>query len=233
MYRQVGDIAIQDLLGEDLTHVLLRLLRLGAAERSPKNWNAALRDLQFLEAVDLADEARLQRLQQRLQEFVREIRRAMRHLDPVPDYALEVAQLALDFVGVQVLRRAFPSYQRRPDFDRVWNGFVLLLQECLEHTETWSNALDKFEGLGQIVLMTIHKSKSLEFHTTIFYGLDNRTWWSLVPNRVEELNSFFVAFTRAKQRAFLTLCIDRGQPIVWIEDLLVSAGVRRICFPGE
>lgn len=231
--RQVGNIAIQDLLGEDLTHVLLHLLRLGAAKRSPKSWNAALRDLQFLEAVDPADEARLQRLQQRLQEFVREIRRTMRRIDLVPDSALKVAQLALDFVGVQVLRRAFPSYQREPDFDRVWNGFVLLLQECLEYTETWSDALDKFEGVGQIVLMTIHKSKGLEFHTTIFYGLDKQTWWSLVPNRMEELNSFFVAFTRAKQRAFLTLCIDRGQPIVWIEALLVSAGVRRICFPGK
>ncbi|GAX89423.1 UvrD-helicase domain-containing protein [Effusibacillus lacus] len=32
-------------------------------------------------------------------------------------------------VDVQVLRRAFPSYQRQRDFVRVWNGFVLLLLE--------------------------------------------------------------------------------------------------------
>lgn len=231
--RNVGDIAIQDLLGEDLTQILVRLLRLGAAERSPENWNAALRDLQFLEAVDPADEAGLQRLQQRLQVFVREIRQAVRHLDPVPDSAAEASRMALDFVGAQVLRRAFPSYQRRPDFDRVWNGFVLLLRECLEHTETWSDALDELEGRGQIALMTIHKSKGLEFHTMIFYGLDNQTWWSLTPNRVEELNSFFVAFTRAKQRAFFTLCIDRGGPLAWIEELLAPAGVRRVRFLGE
>lgn len=231
--RNVGDIAIQDLLGEDLTQMLLRLLRLGAVERSPENWNAALRDLQFLEAVDPADEAGLQRLQQRLQLFVREIRRAMRCLDPVPDSAAEVAQVALDFLGAQILRRAFPSYQRQPDFDRVWDGFVLLQRECSEHAETWSDALDKFEGLGQIALMTIHKSKGLEFHTMIFYGLDNQTWWSLTPKNMEELNSFFVAFTRAKQRAFFTLCIDRGQPLVWIENLLAPAGVRRVRFQGE
>jgi len=226
--RNVSDIAIQDLLGEDLTQILLRLLRLGAAERSPDNWNAALLDLQFLEAVDPADEAVQQRLQQRLQVFVREIRRALRRLDPIPDSATESARAALDFIGAQVLRRAFPSYQRQPDFDRVWNGFVLLLRECLAHAETWSNALDEFEGLGQIALMTIHKSKGLEFHTMIFYGFDNQTWWSLTPNRIEELNSFFVAFTRAKQRSFFTLCIDRGQPVAWIENLLAPAGVRRV-----
>lgn len=226
--RNVGDIAIQDLLGEDLTQILLRLLRLGAAQRSPEDWNASLQDLQFLEGVDPADEAELQHLQQRLQVFVREIRRTLRHRDPVPDSATETARDALGFIGAQVLRRAFPSYQRQHDFDRVWNGFVLLLTECLAHAETWSHALDEFEGLGQIALMTIHKSKGLEFHTMIFYGLDNRTWWSLMPSRIEELSSFFVAFTRAKQRAFFTLCLERGQPVVWVENFLASAGVRRV-----
>lgn len=226
--RNVGEIAIQDLLGEELTQLLLRLLRLGAAQRSPGDWSASLQDLQFLEGVDPADEAEMQRLQQRLQVFVREIRRALRRRDPVPDSASETARDALDFIGAQVLRRAFPSYQRQHDFDRVWNGFVLLLTECLAHAESWSHALDEFEGLGQIALMTIHKSKGLEFHTMIFYGLDNRTWWSLMPGRMEELNSFFVAFTRAKQRAFFTLCIERGQPVVWIENLLAPAGVRRV-----
>lgn len=226
--RNVGDIAIQDLLGEGVTQILLRLMRLGATGRSPENWNAALLDLQYLEAVDPADEAGQQLLQGRLQTFVREMRRTLKGLDPVPEAAAEAARAALDFIGVEVLRRAFPSYQRQPDFDRVWNGFTLLLQESLQHAETWSGALDEFEGLGQIPLMTIHKSKGLEFHTIIFYGLDNQTWWSLTPDRLEELNSFFVAFTRAKQSAFFTLCTKRGQPIAWIENLLAPAGGRRI-----
>ncbi|BCA79057.1 ATP-dependent helicase [Desulfuromonas sp. AOP6] len=228
--RNVGDIAIQDLLGEDLTQILLHLLRLGAEERSPENWNAALRDLQFLEALDPADEAGLQRLQERLQRFVRKMRRTFRHLDSIPESVTEAAHAALDFIGSEVLRRAFPSYQRQPDFDRVWNGFLLFLGECLVHAETWTNALDKFEGLGQATLMTIHKSKGLEFHTMIFYGLDNQTWWSLTPGRMEELNSFFVAFTRAKQRVFFTMCTERGQPVSWIENLLAPAGVRRVHF---
>ncbi len=88
--------------------MLLRLLRLGATERSPKPWNANLRDLQFLEAVDSVDEAGLQRLQLRLQVFVREIRLTLQRLDAVQDSAAEAAQAALDFVGAQVLRRAFP-----------------------------------------------------------------------------------------------------------------------------
>jgi len=74
--------------------------------------------------------------------------------------------------------------------------------------------------------MTVHKSKGLEFHTIIFYGLDNKTWWSLTPQRKEELNTFFVAVTRAKQRAFFSQCLGRGGAISWIEELLAPVNVR-------
>lgn len=226
--RAVGDIAIQDLLSEALTLILLRLLRLGATDRSPENWSAALQDLQFLEAVDPDDDAEQRRLQDRLGRFVREMRRRMKNLHPAPESVAEAANAALRLIGPEVLRRAFPSYQREHDYERVWNGFLLLLKESVLHADTWSGALDEFVGLGQVALMTIHKSKGLEFHTMIFYGLDNKTWWSLQPKRTEELNSFFVALTRAKQRAFFTFCTDRGQPVKWIEDLLNPAGVRRV-----
>ncbi|HDR9165658.1 TPA: ATP-dependent helicase [Burkholderia vietnamiensis] len=226
--RIVGDIAIQDLLGEELTQIFLRLMRLGTTMRSPEHWSAALKDLQFLEAVDPADDFELQRLQQRLETFVRGLRRTLRDLQLVPDSAIEAIRVILDFVGAHTLRRVFAAYQRQSDFDRVMGGFVTLLQECLANSETWAEVLDEFEGLDQVSLMTIHKSKGLEFHTVIFYGLDNQTWWSLTPDRMEELNSFFVALTRAKQRTFFTLCTARGRSVVWIENLLAQGGVQRI-----
>ncbi|EHV55472.1 uvrD/REP helicase family domain protein [Escherichia coli DEC6B] len=110
----------------------------------------------------------------------------------------------------------------------MWSGFVTLLKECAEHSSSWTEALDEFEGIGQVALMTVHKSKGLEFHTMIFYGLDNQTWWSLTPQRGEELNTFFVAFTRAKQRAFFSQCVERGHAIGWIQQLLAPAGVETI-----
>lgn len=136
--------------------------------------------------------------------------------------------MLLEFVGTPALRQSFPAYQRERDFERVWSGFVTLLKECAEHSSSWMEALDEFEGIGQVALMTVHKSKGLEFHTMIFYGLDNQTWWSLTPQRGEELNTFFVAFTRAKQRAFFSQCVDRGHAIGWIQQLLAPAGVDTI-----
>ena len=229
--RNVGDIAIQDLLGEELSELLIPLLRLGASLKDPESWTTAHRSIQFLEAIYPEDETRQQQLQDRLENFVRDIRVRMRVTEPDAVSARAMAQLTLDFVGKDVLRRAVAAYQRDADFERVWSGFCVLLAESADGAVDWTAALDQFEGVGQVALMTIHKSKGLEFHTMIFYGLDSQTWWSLAPNRPEELNSFFVAFTRAKQRAFFTFSAERGGPVAWIEALLAPADLHRIKGP--
>ncbi|WP_422132807.1 3'-5' exonuclease [Endozoicomonas sp. ALD040] len=76
--------------------------------------------------------------------------------------------------------------------------------------------------------MTIHKSKGLEFDTTIFMGVDDNAWWSYQPGDAEGLSTFFVALSRAKQRAIFSYCEERG-PRAKVSDfykLLSSAGVQ-------
>jgi superfamily I DNA/RNA helicase len=227
--RSVGDISIQDLLGEDLTALLLPLFRLGTARTSPSHWNSVFRSMQFIERINgYDDDVRLQKLQRRLQDIVRQMRRAMSKSAPDAEVAATMVQATLDFIGAASIRQAFPGYQRLPDFERVRNGFEILLRECADRAPDWVEVLDRFEGIGQVALMTIHKSKGLEFHTMIFYGLDDQSWRSLTPENTEELNAFFVAFTRAKQRAVFTLCTSRGQPVSWIEELLSSVEVYRV-----
>lgn len=226
--RIVGEIAIQELLAEDLTEIVLPLMRLGTGKRSPDAWNAAQEELQALFAIDLGDERAQERLQRNIEEFSSALRAAMRDNEPTGDSAAEMFGIALEFVGVDRLRQAFPAYRREADLERVRTGFVTLLSECAEAVDSWGDALDRFEGIGQVPLMTIHKSKGLEFHTMIFFGLDAQSWWSLSPGREEELNSFFVAITRAMQRAFFAYCRERGQAIAWLEDMLLPAGLERV-----
>lgn len=226
--RSVGKIQIQDLLGEELTGIFVPLLRLGATDRSPENWASAQQNYLFLEAADPDSDLVQERLLVKLETFVRQLRAELTHRQPDSDSAKAIAEMLLKFVGPPALRQAFAAYQRERDFERVWSGFVTLLKECAEHSSNWTEALDEFEGIGQIALMTVHKSKGLEFHTMIFYGLDNQTWWSLTPQHGEELNTFFVAFTRAKQRAFFSQCVERGHAIGWIQQLLAPVGVEII-----
>lgn len=226
--RSVAGIQIQDLLGEELTNIFIPLLRLGTMERSPKNWKLAHENAMFLNAVDPEDELMQSKLIWKLSAFIRLLKKELARYRPDSNSAEKIATRLLEFVPPHILQQGFTAYQREQDFERVWTGFVTLLKECAEHSDNWQDILDEFEGVGQVALMTVHKSKGLEFHTMIFYGLDNKTWWSLKPDRLEELNTFFVALTRARQRAFFSQRVDKGASIAWIQELLAPVGVKTI-----
>lgn len=226
--RRVGEIAIQDLLTEELFTTLFPLLRLAASGRNPEAWTDAQERLRILFGLSDEDDAALGRLQRDSGAFVRELRAYMNEHPPAEATATEALNRALAYVGRERLVGAFANYQRPADFERVFQGFLILLRECACGHGQWPDVLDRFEGVGQVPLMTIHKSKGLEFHTMIFFGLDNRTWWSLKSDGGEEMNSFFVAFTRARQRAFFSFCSERGPAFGWLEELLEPVDVRRI-----
>lgn len=229
--RRVGGVEIQETLAEELTALLLPLLRLGASERDAAAWGDARDRLRGLRGLGADDEARLQLVSESLSALVRGLRRRMREGAPDPDRVAALVAWILAEVGEAEIRQAVPGYGRVADFERVRGGLIALLRECAADAPGWQDLLDRFVGRGQVPLMTVHRSKGMEFHTMVFFGLDNQSWWSLAPGRGEELNSFFVAFTRAEQRAFFTSCRARGGRIRWIDDLLGGA-VPRIAGPA-
>ena len=87
--------------------------------------------------------------------------------------------------------------------------------------------VDGVEGMGQIRLMTIHKSKGLEYHTVIFVGLHQNAFFGYRNNKAEETNVFFVALWRARERVFFTRSKESGEvtQITSLVELLNKAGV--------
>ncbi len=81
-----------------------------------------------------------------------------------------------------------------------------------------------------IPLMTIHKSRGLEYHSVIFVGLDDGAWWSFAGDQIEATAGFFVAFTRAEQRVIFIYCGRRGarMKIATLSDLPRNAGVQTV-----
>lgn len=228
MSRTVGGIAIQDLLSEELTQIFISLFRLGLASRSPKNWEIVRQMYLYLENADPDNDLAQEKLMEKLQFFICTLRLKLNQLHPNLVSAEILLKMILDFLGKANLKRCFPAYGNEQGFARVWGGFVAFLKECVQGHGSWQEALDEFEGIGQVPLMTIHKSKGLEFHTVIFYGLDDQSWWSLNRKEDEEVRAFFVAFTRARDRVFFTRSSNLRGPIKWIEELLDKEGVRVI-----
>ena len=63
-----------------------------------------------------------------------------------------------------------------------------------------------------VPIMTIHKSKGLEYHTVVFVGFEDSAFWNFHKKPTEETCTFFVAFSRAKMRVILTFCKHRAKP---------------------
>jgi len=58
-------------------------------------------------------------------------------------------------------------------------------------------------------VMTIHKSKGLEFDSVIVLGVENQAFWG---NIEAERCAFFVGVSRAKRRLILTYVDERLKP---------------------
>ncbi|GJE19503.1 UvrD-helicase domain-containing protein [Methylobacterium marchantiae] len=229
--RSVGEVTLQDLLTEELTTLLLPLLRASASTRAPEAWSTAVERMTALRFVHDDDVPR--RVMRDVETLTISVRRFMAETSPKEALAESLVSLLVEGIGEDLIRQSTSAYQRGADYGRIRDGFVSLLGECMSASRDWQEVLDRFEGKGQVPLMTIHKSKGMEFHTVVFFGLDGQSWWSLKPMNTEEMNSFFVALTRAEQRAFFTCCAERGRPIGWVEELLGDAVPRVIGGPVD
>ena len=227
-----ANIAIQDVLTEDVTQCVMALIRLGAFHKAPEDWHASVKRLSIIWGLNPDSEDDQEALQDQLGAKLTDLRGYMRANAPSDASCTTLVQSILEFIGETELRAAVPSYRRDKDYFRARDGLTCLLKESAEGETDWVAVASNFDGAGQVPLMSIHKSKGLEFHTVIFFGLDSRTWWTFEPEDSEEMRAFFVAFTRAMQRVFFTSCRSRGTRLSYVDDLIGNVGVERIAGPG-
>ena len=223
----VGSVALQDLLSEEASHLLVRILRVATSARAGESWGECLQALSSLRGLDTGDDTAQVRLSRELDGFARGFRSA--YPDPVSgkDDARAVVETVHGLVGRDRLIAAHPAYRQGDWFGRVTEALTNHLCNSAVHAVDWTETLDIYEGKYSVPLMTIHKSKGLEYHTVMFVGLDDSAWWSFSTDPAEGTAGFFVAFSRAKQRAVFTYCVSRGlrNNISPLYKLLQSAGV--------
>jgi hypothetical protein len=84
----------------------------------------------------------------------------------------------LRFVDLGAVAGIYPEYGSGEGLEIAAEAISLYMQECAGAGTTWLEVVDEFEGVEQVPLMTVHKSKGLEYDTILFVGLDGKMWWS-------------------------------------------------------
>jgi superfamily I DNA/RNA helicase len=228
--KKIGQTTLQDLLSDDFSCAAIAMVRLGTSRQVPRAWELCVNTVRDLRAVPPSDDVAERRVESEFESFLKDLRKTMKDIAPTKDNAHLVANKIVDFLGLKEFSRSYVQYSTGDLLEIMVEAFCEHLAESAESATSWEACVNSFEGVDQVPLMTVHKSKGLEYDTIVFLGLDDQTWWSHTPGNVEGLATFFVALSRAKQRAIFTFCSERGGRVKVDElfQLLTSAGVPEI-----
>lgn len=228
--RLIEGVPLQDLLVEEISQIVLHILTATIRSRAPESLGFSYDAICDLRGVDKENTRAVKQARHSLELLIKKLKPTLKSAPTRKDAQL-VTQIVIDFIDPEVLRRSSPRYALGDTLDNVIAALLMHVMESSDGAETWEAWLEEISGEHHIPLMTIHKSKGLEFHTVFFLGLDDTQWWSHKSGDHESLATFFVALSRAKQRVFFTYCRNRAKAKVSdLYTLLNGAGIGEVLF---
>ena len=237
---QVGEIRLQDLLTDHLVRLLLGILALAAKKGGqPQIWRDVTSTLSRVNSARGGREVGTQ-VDDDLTDYLQELRG---WLDATPlndnsgaDLSQEIAASLTDqltaFARIETAGHKRLFGDRPEDLAVTLEAFRIRLAQTLLRVDLWSSVADAFLDQDAVALLTVHRSKGLEYHTVFFIGLDSEQWWAHARDTLESTMTFFVGVSRAAERLLFTQCDERGAPAP-LGDLyqdLQDAGVSVIRF---
>lgn len=197
-------VKIQDLMDEPLSILWVHLIRKKAGFIGyPQE-----KELEIIVSSLTGYNLDQDREYKKLQKYISALVACINFSSPIEDAVSEVLKL----IGHANIKTIFPQY-RSQYLIKVKKSFCVLFQDALDkNPNDIKQAIDDYEGASQVKLMTIHKSKGLEFDTVFFVDFRDESWWGLrraiqqnnEQTQREEKNSFFVGLSRAEERLFFT-----------------------------
>jgi len=207
---------LQDLLVEPLVIVALDTITLATCGKNRIAWTALISLICGIRGVDDAD-PKVRKIEREMKAKFAAIGAAL--AAPECDLKELRKQLAdfFEFVGLDAFRRLYPQYLQGDYLRERFRDFTNKLWEYFQTAGNWPQSLSDMIGEDTVPIITVHKSKGLEYHTVVFMGLEDSAIWNFASQSDEEKRAFFVAFSRAKKRVLFTFCEKRakgnGHPI--------------------
>ena len=150
------------------------------------------------------DHQGLLNIEKKLFNFIKQAKTTYNFNDLTADTLKELVKGTLKLIDMNRLKAQFPKYKNKKEMRRLLIKFYNELWKAYQESNSLKIALDTLVGKGTIPVMTIHKSKGLEYHTVIFVGLEDDAFWSYRNQSNEDNCAFFVALSRAKDRILFT-----------------------------
>ncbi|MCM3565383.1 ATP-dependent helicase [Hydrogenophaga intermedia] len=201
--------ATQNLASEPVANLIVDFLLVAAGHRQPGPFQRLLDLVVFGRGLDQENEYRARSRWNRYVENVKK-RLAAEEADlaDLVDLRCIVSEL-LDIVGRDAVVGLSSEYARGDYLQQQIDATTERAHTLLSEGEDPVTALGSFSGDRAVKIMSIHKSKGLEFDTVVVLGVESQTFWG---DQDAERSAYFVGISRAKRRLYLTVCEEREQP---------------------
>ena len=200
--------ALQDLAREPIVQVLLDYYQLLTGSRRPRAYLRLARSSHF----SSDDEREVYR---RRTDWDAHVAASLAELTAAPgrltqrDVLSNLAAGLLRFLGSATVVALHPDYESNERVDGLISAVIDRLVELMSDGLDPIEALDRFAEERAVRVMTIHKSKGLEFDSVAVVGVEKETFWGEIE---DESAAFFVAISRAKSNLLLTHTRLRPRP---------------------
>jgi len=227
----------QDLLAESATDLVLAYLQLAVAARAPRAWTLAIEFAYAVEGLDSHTRSGRQ-VERTVTTNIGKIKKMVAKYPNSEEEVRAVIDGVVRLIDSTALRQHYIQYRRGTLLDDTIWQLGGLLWKSVSTENNWAAALSDFCGIDAVPVMTIHKSKGLEYHTIVFLGLEDSAFWSFATQAHDDTCAFFVAFSRAKNRVLFTFSKQRttsprhqdhpqaAKGIRPLYDILKAAGVK-------
>lgn len=198
---------MQDITSEPLARLIVDYLQCLYGERCPEAWRTLSKLLTPFEDEESSSSAK-----QTLGQFIRRERQAIAKQDIGGDqYSSwwERVRSFLKFVGVETAASLSPDYESKERLNEIAIETRNRINELRRIDADLLSALNRFSDDQAVSILTIHKSKGLEYDSVIMMAIENEIFFG---DQDANRCAFFVGVSRAKRRLVLTHSDMRQRP---------------------
>jgi superfamily I DNA/RNA helicase len=198
-----SEASFQDLASEPIARLVVDYLSVVFGDREPEAYGRLV-DFLLQESSDEEDASRrLAKWHARIQAD----RDALNHGDDAAVARRMAVAFAKD-VGRPRLASLSHDYEKGHRLNELFNHTLQRIDD-LAAGHGVLGALRRFSDDTAVRIMTIHKSKGLEFDAVFVLGVEKQTFWG---KPADERAAYFVAISRARHQLFLTVASHRAVP---------------------
>lgn len=195
------EIEYQDLIKEPIIELILDIISCSINMKQAQKWEKIKESFINIFSINSDNSVTYEELQQQIFDLKNNIKSMMNQNSNIS----EMINTITSFLDTNRIKAYFPVYIQGNYFNKILDKFIELFNiEFEEANQNWQNAIDSFCGLNSIPIMTIHKSKGLEYSAIYFIGLEDSAFWNFKNQPEEDRCAFFVALSRAKKSVTFT-----------------------------